>query len=279
MTREREFDFTDREFRAIRDLVSAQAGIVLSEAKRDMIYGRLVRRLRALDLDNFGAYCELLDSQDGAGEMEAFVNAVTTNLTSFFREAHHFEYLAQRLLPSLLQSRAGTRRLRIWSAGCSTGEEPYSLAMTLRDAIPRIDGWDVKILATDIDTNVLATAAAGVYGEERVRDLPQDRLRRWFRKGKGSCDGKVKVSRELQDMISFRQLNLLGAWPMRGSFDVIFCRNVVIYFDKPTQKKLFERMADQLASDGHLFIGHSESLFKVTDRFRTLGNTIYERAA
>lgn len=279
MTREREFEFTDREFRAIRDLVSAQAGIVLSEAKRDMIYGRLVRRLRALDLDNFSAYCELLDSADGAGEMEAFVNAVTTNLTSFFREVHHFEFLAQQLLPRLLKERAGTRRLRIWSAGCSTGEEPYTLAMTLRESIPRIDGWDVKILATDIDTNVLATAAAGVYGEERVRELPHERLRRWFRKGCGEHDGRVKVSVELQDMISFRQLNLLESWPMRGSFDVIFCRNVVIYFDKPTQKKLFERMADLLAPDGHLFIGHSESLFKVTDRFRTLGNTIYERAA
>jgi chemotaxis protein methyltransferase CheR len=168
------------------------------------------------------------------------------------------------------------RRIRIWSAGCSTGEEPYSIAIVLREALPSV-GWDIKILATDLDSNVLATAERGVYEWNRVKDLSESRLRRWFQKGRNAQEGWVRVAPALRDLITFRQLNLMDDWPMRGPFDLIFCRNVVIYFDKATQRVLFERYADILVERGHLFVGHSESLFKVTERFVPLGKTIYQR--
>ena len=272
---QRDFHFTDKDFTFIRALVAEKTGIVMTEAKRDLVYGRLSRRLRHLGIPRFSDYCRLLEAGD-EDELVQFVNAITTNLTSFFREAHHFDYLGGSLLPRLEKENAG-RRLRIWSAGCSTGEEPYSIAMTLREQCPRLAGRDVKILATDLDSNVLARAAAGVYDQARVEDLPRERLRRWFRKGRGGNAGTVKVSTDLRDLITFRQLNLMGSWPMKGAFDIIFCRNVVIYFDKPTQRTLFNRYADLLVEGGHLFVGHSESLFKVTDRFELIGKTVYRK--
>lgn len=274
--RTKEFHFSDREFNQVRRLVSEHTGIVLSDAKKEMIYSRLVRRLRQLNLDGFKDYIDLLTSA-GNDELVNFTNAVTTNLTSFFREPHHFEYLSHTLLPKLMRARQAERRLRVWSAGCSTGEEPYSLAMTIRESIPEASGWDVKILATDLDSNVVAKAQSGVYGLDRVADIPAPRLKRWFMRGRGEQADLVRVKPELRNMISFRQLNLLREWPMRGPFDVIFCRNVVIYFDKPTQQILFERYADIMAPDAQLFIGHSETLYNVTDRFVLLGQTIYSR--
>ena len=274
--RDREFRFTPKHFDYIRKLVSRQTGIVLADAKQNMVYSRLSRRVRTLGLDSFDEYCEVLRQGDEQ-ELVNFVNAITTNLTAFFRENHHFEFLANKLLPQLMQAKAASRRLRIWSAGCSTGEEPYSIAMVLREVIPARDDWDVKILATDLDSNVVDTAHRGVYAEERVNGLGRERLRRWFRKGHGANAGKVRVSPELQELITFKQLNLMHGWPLRGPFDLIFCRNVVIYFDKATQKVLFDRYADLLDTAGHLFIGHSESLYKVTDRFENLGNTIYRK--
>ncbi|WP_018953820.1 CheR family methyltransferase [Thioalkalivibrio sulfidiphilus] len=268
-----DFEFTDRDFRFIARFIGEHAGIVLSDAKRDLVYGRLQRRLRALGLRRFSDYCELLEQGDGE-ELEHFVNALTTNLTSFFREPHHFEYLQKDLLPRLLRERS-ERRLRIWSAGCSTGEEPYSIAMVVAETVP--EDWDVRILATDLDTNVVATAAAGRYGADRVEGISEARRRRWFLRGKGANQGMVRVRPELQELIRFRPLNLLDPWPMRGAFDIIFCRNVVIYFDKSTQRVLFDRFAGQMRPDGHLFIGHSETLHKVSERFQLLGNTIYRR--
>ncbi|WJW76814.1 protein-glutamate O-methyltransferase CheR [Thiohalobacter sp. IOR34] len=273
---EREFLFTDENFECVRRMLRDHAGIALSDAKRGMVYSRLARRLRALGLSSFADYCHLVSDGDG-DEFTHFINALTTNLTAFFREAHHFEYLTGVLLPQLRQVHARDRRLRIWSAGCSIGEEPYSIAMALREAMPDIEDWDVRILATDIDSNVIETASRGIYALERVTNLEPERLRRWFRKGRGNNAGLVKVVDALRSLISFRTLNLMHDWPMRGPFDVIFCRNVVIYFDKPTQRMLFERMAELLPIGGHLFIGHSESLFKVTDRFENLGRTIYRR--
>ena len=273
---EHEFPFTTQDFDCIRALVNQQTGIVLSETKQDLVYGRLTKRLRRLGLDSFEAYCQVLQTGDAA-EVEQLVNAITTNLTMFFREAHHFEHLATILLPALLDAKAHNRRLRLWSAGCSTGEEPYSMAMVCKEVIPATGGWDVKILATDIDSNVLATAQQGIYSAERVQGMSPQRLQRWFRKGQGGHAGLVRVLPELQQLITFRQLNLMHAWPMRGPFDVIFCRNVVIYFDKTTQRQLFERFAALLDARGHLFVGHSESLFTVTDRFELLGKTIYRR--
>lgn len=274
---ETEFEFADRDFQRIRQIINQIAGISLADGKRELVYSRLSRRLRQLGLRRFEEYCQLLETGDDDAELGEFVNALTTNLTSFFRESHHFEFLAEDLIPRLLRERNfSRRRIRIWSAGCSTGEEPYSIAMVLREMLPAV-GWDVKVLATDLDSHVLATAERGVYEWNRVRDLPETRLRRWFLKGRGSQAGMVRVAPALREMITFRRLNLMEDWPMRGAFDIVFCRNVVIYFDKPTQRVLFERFADILIEQGHLFVGHSESLFKVTERFVPLGKTIYRR--
>ncbi len=268
-----EFKFTEKDFRFIVKYIAEHAGIVLSDAKRDLVYGRLVRRLRALRLSTFSEYCDLL-IQDNEVELEHFVNALTTNLTSFFREPHHFDYLQQTVFPHLLKTKQ-KKEIRIWSAGCSTGEEPYGIAIAAAESVPA--DWDIQILATDLDSNVVAKAQQGIYNLDRVEGIENARLKRWFRKGSGSNAGKVKVSSELQELITFHQLNLLHQWPMKTLFDIIFCRNVVIYFDKETQKVLFDRYANQLVSDGHLFIGHSETMYKVCDRFSLLGHTIYQR--
>ena len=278
MNEKREFRYTDTHFRCIRDLVREHVGISMSDAKRELVYGRLARRLRRLGLDSFDQYCELL-RHGGSGELEEFTNAITTNLTAFFREPHHFDYLASTLLPDLVREKAAHKRLRIWSAGCSTGEEPYSIAMTLAETIPGLDLWDVQILATDIDSNVLATGESGIYAENRIEGLSPGRKKRWFHKGGGGNAGKVRVVPELRRLVRFRKLNLVDCWPMRGPFDIIFCRNVVIYFDKPTQTALFDRFACMLGHGCPLFIGHSESLFKVSDRFKLIGKSMYSKAA
>lgn len=272
---QRDLVFTDADFDFIRQLIVSLTGISLSEQKRELVYGRLAKRLRSLDMQSFAQYCAYVE-QD-AQELHELVNAITTNLTSFFREPYHFDYLRDTLLPELLRSNAGSRRIRIWSAGCSTGEEPYSVAMVLRDAIPAGQGWDARILATDIDSNVLARAQLGIYAEERATGIPERYLRRSFRRGQGDNAGMLRVNDEIRSLISFRQLNLMQDWPMKGPFDLIFCRNVVIYFDKPTQKRLFNRYADLLVDNGHLFIGHSETLFQICDRFTSIGRTIYRK--
>ena len=273
---DKEFKLTERDFNTIRKLVYDHTGINLSEGKRDMVYSRLAKRLRQLGLETFGDYCALLENES-SDELGNFMNSVTTNLTSFFREEHHFEYLKNELLPKLMKIRDGERTIRIWSAGCSSGEEPYSIAMTVRDVIPASSGWDVRILATDLDTNVLHHASQGIYSEDRLNGVPKEKLKRWFLKGKGDNAGKVRIAKELRDMIIFKQLNLMKAWPIKPGIDVLFCRNVVIYFDKPTQAVLFDRYANILADHGHMFIGHSETLYNVCDRFRLLGKTIYEK--
>ncbi len=275
---EGDFHFTDKDFRTIVDLLGKRAGIVLTDAKRNMVYSRLARRLRTLGLSHFKHYLEVVQDE-ASGELLHFTNALTTNLTAFFREQHHFDYLAKTLLPEVMRNNARSRKVRIWSAGCSTGEEPYSIAQTLRETIPAGSGWDTRILATDLDSNVVATADAGVYSMERVKGIPKARLSRWFLRGKNGQEGMVRVKSELREMITFQQLNLLESWPFRGPFDAIFCRNVVIYFNKQTQAKLVDRYADMMVDGGILFLGHSESLFKVTDRFELIGNTIYRKIA
>lgn len=271
----KEFPFTDRDFNYIRDLVAERTGIVLSDIKRDMVYSRVVRRIRQLDVTNFTEYCALLKSGNEQ-EMVEFTNAITTNLTSFFREPHHFEYLTKTLLPEL-KAKKHDRKIRIWSAGCSSGEEPYSIAMTVRDYFPSNSGWDIKILATDLDTEMVTKASRGIYKEDRVTGIEKKHLKKWIRKGKGKMQGNVKICSELQDIISFKQLNLMHDWPIKGSFDFMFCRNVVIYFNKETQKELFDRYANLLMPEAGLFIGHSESLNNVSDRFNSLGKTIYRK--
>jgi len=273
MSEQKEFEFTQDDFNFLRGIVTSTTGIVAPDDKYTMYYSRLARRLRTLGLADFSAYRQYLKTNLETESIE-LVNAVTTNLTSFFRESHHFDYLRDILIPEKI--RCNDYRLHIWSAGCSTGEEPYTIAITLFEAIPDPDKWDIKILATDIDSNVLKTGSNGVYDEARVANLDKALLRRYFKKGSGPNAGKVKVNPALSKYIHFKQLNLLHDWPINEKLDIIFCRNVVIYFDKETKSKLVDRFADQLVDKGMLFMGHSESLYKTTERFELLGKTIYQ---
>jgi chemotaxis protein methyltransferase CheR len=275
MMRTKDFDLSEVEFNRLRALVHAKTGISLSQAKRELVYGRLVRRLRALKLGTFGEYISLI-AEEHPGEMQEFINAITTNLTSFYRESHHFEMLTESVIPELVRANAGTRKLRIWCSACSTGEEPYTIAMALRACAPAWAGFDVRVLATDLDTNCVAHARAGVYAADRVKDLPRATIDRWF---EAEPDRKsYRVRPEIASLVTFGQLNLMDPWPIRGPLDVIFCRNVVIYFDKDAQRRLFDRMADLQREGGHLFLGHSETLFKVSTRYELIGRTVYRRA-
>ena len=273
-----DYVLTDVQFHRIRELVREHTGIALSDAKRQLVYGRLTRRLRALKLESFGEYVELLE-RGVPSELEEFTNAITTNLTSFFREPHHFEYLVSDVLPRIVAKDTGARRARIWCCAASTGEEPYSIAMVLREAQELLTGFDVKLLATDLDSAVLATGAAGVYNAERLQSVSGKRVSRFFRKGGGEQAGKFRVQDELRNLVTFKQLNLMNEWPVRGPFDAIFCRNVIIYFDKDTQRALFERMAALQRPGDILFLGHSESLYRVSDKYELVGRTIYRRNA
>jgi len=275
--KQREFEYGFQDFDRLRKLSFAHSGIRVPDDKQDMFYSRLSKRLRHLGLTRFSGYCDLLEREPGE-EFTDFINAITTNLTSFFRENHHFDYLRAKVLPGILAHNAASKRIRIWSAGCSTGEEPYSIAITLLESAPQLAGWDLRILATDLDTQVLATAASGVYPMERVQQIPEARLRRWFLKGGAGPSSKARIKPELRALIRFNQLNLMGPWRMKGPFDLIFCRNVLIYFDTETKRKLVERFAQLLAPEGHLFIGHSESLHTLTQSFRSLGHTMYRKS-
>ncbi len=276
MVRGREFNLTDRDFSYIQKLVIDKTGIVLSDAKYNMVYSRLTKRLRSLSLPDFSSYCQLLKDCSG-NEFNNFVNAITTNLTFFYREQHHFDYVINHLIPYWKKVRSKERRIRIWSAGCSTGEEPYSIAITLLEHFDDIKHWDVKILATDLDSNVVSQAKKGIYTRDRIDGLQGSLVKKWFKRGRGTHDGMVRVVPALQELITFKQLNLLESWPFYGSFDLIFCRNVLIYFNKATQKELAERYANIMQDDATLFLGHAESLFKVSQRFKSLGNTIYHK--
>lgn len=267
----------DREFDFIRHVIGENAGIVLGPNKRQLVQGRLARRLRELGLSSYAAYCDHV-RESGPEELVGLINALTTNVTSFFRENHHFEALTEYMLPEAMQRNQRSRRLRIWSAGCSTGEEPYCIAMMLAEALPASMHWDAKILATDIDSDVIAQAQRGVYRLDRLATVPLQRLRRSFRKGVGAHQGQALIHPEIARLVSFRTLNLLHAWPMRGPFDVIFCRNVMIYFDQPTRAKLVARFAAMLAPDGYLCLGHSESIHAGAAPLRLVGKTIYRKA-
>ena len=271
----REYDFTERDFEQVTKLIYAHAGISLSGNKRDMVYSRLSRRLREKGLSRFSEYLELVDGGDAA-ELQAFTNALTTNLTSFYREAHHFPILAQHLAQRWRSTR---EPLSIWCCAASTGEEPYTIAMTAIEALESSDP-QVRILATDVDTNVLAKADAGVYELDRIEPVSAERQKRFLLRGTGARSGSVKVRPELRKLITFRPQNLLDAkWPIRGPFDVIMCRNVMIYFDKDTQRAILEKFAPLLRPDGLLFAGHSESFFHAADLFKLRGKTVYELAA
>lgn len=269
----KEFDFTRADFERVRALIYRQAGISLADSKQEMVYSRLARRLRATGIQSFGKYLDDLEAGRMSEEWEAFTNALTTNLTSFFREAHHFPLLAEHALR--LRARAN-EPLTIWCSASSTGEEPYSIAMTVCEAFNTLTP-NVQIVATDIDTNVLATASEGVYGMERVEKMSQERLKRFFLRGKGRHEGMVRVRQELRQLVTFRQLNLLADnWPISGQFDAIFCRNVMIYFDKNTQRKILSRFVPLMKPHALLFAGHSENFLYVSDSLRLRGKTVYE---
>lgn len=271
----REYVLGDREFARICGLVKQITGINLGDAKRDLVYSRFSKRLRALGIASFAEYCDLVETGD-IDESDEFVNAITTNLTSFFRESHHFDFLARTVVPDILARSA--RRFRVWSAGCSTGEEPYSIAMTILEHWTSLSGWDIRILATDLDSNVVDKASAGIYDARRVESLPKQTVKRWFRSVRDSGpDASVQVDEKLRSLLVFKRLNLMDAWPMNGPFQVIFCRNTIIYFDKDTQRTLFEKMAALQQPGDYLFIGHSETLAQVTDRYRLIGQTVYQK--
>jgi chemotaxis protein methyltransferase CheR len=266
-SRVREFDFTQADFESLRTLVKEQSGITLGEAKRELVYGRVSRRLRALGLSAFADYRRMLAGPEGGAEMTEFINAVTTNLTSFFRESHHFDFLRNEYLPGRAADPRGSRRIRIWCSAASTGEEPYSIAMSVIEALPDWDRWDIRVLATDLDTNVLQTCVDGVYGEDRVRGLPKPRLDRFFDPVGDRSERRYKVKPELASMISFRQLNLMHPLPMKGPIDIVFCRNVIIYFDQPARRSVLRRIHEQMRPGAWLLLGHSESLLGVTADF------------
>jgi chemotaxis protein methyltransferase CheR len=271
----REFAFSDADFRALAQLAYDYAGISLSDSKRNLLYSRLSRRLRQLKLDSFVDYRAYLDTH--SAELEGFINSISTNHTKFFREAHHFEHLRSHVvLPFAQGLRTGaSRRLRIWSAGCSSGEEPYTIAVVLKREIQDLALRDVKILATDIDTDVLGKAARGAFTVNATDDVPRV-YQEFFRR---AGDDKVSVDDDVREAIAFRRLNLMEDWPFRGPFDAIFCRNVMIYFDAQTKTKLVERFTRMIRPGGWLYIGHSESLIGTHPGLQSVGRTIYRRTA
>ena len=269
----REFPFSDADFQRIRKLIYREAGISLNETKKDMVYGRLVRRIRELKLSGFAAYLDVLESMANKREFEQFVNALTTNLTFFFREEHHFPILAEHLKTKLA---AGRQDIKIWCAASSTGEEPYSLGMTAMESLHGQAG-KVSILATDLDTSVLETGRQGIYPDDKVARLPAGFAARYFDR---CADGNYQAKLPLRNMINFTRLNLIESqWASAGSqYDAIFCRNVMIYFDRDTQLAILKRFAPLLKPDGLLFVGHSENFYFASDYFHLRGKTVYELA-
>jgi chemotaxis protein methyltransferase CheR len=271
-----EITLSDREFSRVQQRVYKVAGISLSDAKRTLVVSRLSKIVKALGLDSFDAYIDQLERQQNDKNNQDFINALTTNLTRFWREDHHFDHLVP-YVQGLMNGRPrtgpdGRPRLRIWSAGCSTGQEPYTIALTLLSALPELRRWDFKILATDIDTNVLAKAAQGVYPEADLAGLSSQRMALFEKSG----GGMVRIPISARNLIAFKPLNLITPWPVKGPFDAIFCRNVAIYFDKPTQSDVFSRFGKVLAPEAFLYIGHSENLGSGGGGFKLVGKTIYQ---
>jgi chemotaxis protein methyltransferase CheR len=267
-----EFQFTGEDFRTIAATLHAAAGIALPESKATLVYSRLAKRLRALGLESFREYCALVTGQDGLDERQQMIVALTTNVTRFFREPHHFEHLKETVLPPLL---AGARRgasVRIWSAGCSNGQEAYSIGLTILSLMPDAPDFDVRILATDIDVNMLAEGRAGTYPAQAVAPVPGELRARWFERAGDSW----RASEPLRRLVTFNELNLIGDWPMRRQFQAIFCRNVVIYFEEETQSRVFNRFVPLLSPEGRLYIGHSERVCgPAAAHFETDGVTTY----
>ena len=278
-TSREEFTFSERDFQMISELANARYGLFLQPSKKALVHSRLAKRLRALNLDSFEAYCDLLQRSEGDAEQTHLLSALTTNVTHFFREAHHFAYLKDKIAPILAAKAKSGAPVRLWSAACSTGQEAYSIAATLLDAEPGLDRFDVKILATDIDPKVVETARIGRYPTEQIAAIP-DPWRRVLTRGASDRSADFTMDNTLKSMISFGELNLIADWPMQRSFDVIVCRNAAIYFDKSTQARLWQRFAKALGDDAHLMIGHSERLRGPAEAlFKSVGITTYQKQA
>ena len=271
---EGEFVFTAEDFRHIAQTLHAHAGIALSEGKAALVYSRLAKRLRVLGLRSFRDYCALIEGVEGVDERQAMTAALTTNVTRFYREPHHFDHLRDQVMPELAARARAGGRVRLWSAACSNGQEPYSMALTVLDVLPEAADLDVRILATDIDPNMVAEGAAGVYSEELLSPVPASG-RKHFEPVAGR-PGLFSADATLRRLVAFRELNLIGDWPMRGRFDVIFCRNVVIYFDDATQEMVWSRFTPMMAPGATLYIGHSERVSgPATSQLQTCGLTAY----
>ena len=263
----------DKEFSLLREVVFKESGINLTERKKALMHSRLMKRLRELNIDNYKMYYEYLNN-NYQEEIINLINCITTNKTDFFREPKHFNFLGEVAFPAL--EKRNKNKVRIWSAGCSTGEEPYSIAITFAEYFKNKHMPDVKILATDIDTNVLEKAMSGIYKEENLEEVDNSILKRHFLTGRGENRGLFVIKESIKNMISFRRLNLLAeAYPMKGLFDIIFCRNVIIYFDKETKDEVINKFYNYLTDDGYFFAGHSESLSNYSGKYFLIGNTIY----
>lgn len=272
-----EIAFSDADFRSVAALAQARFGLNLSEAKKPLVQSRLTKRLRAREIDNFPAYLALLDRREEEEERRALVSVLTTNVTSFFREAHHFDMLRETCLPPLLEDLRSGGRLRLWSAGCSSGQEAYSMAMTLLELDPAAAEHDLRILATDIDPQIIDRARRGLYPPEEASGLPGPCRARWTEETGPA--GALSMAPTLRGLITFAELNLMDPWPFQGPFDIIFCRNVAIYFNQQTQAQLWQRFAGMLAPGGYLFIGHSERLTgPATQALSVTGITSYRKA-
>lgn len=272
-----EYAFTAKDLSFISDIMRSDTGIVLSESKASLVYSRLAKRIRKLGLSGFAEYCSLVKTPEGEEERKEMMAALTTNVTSFFREPHHFEHLKTKILPDLIRRAKAGERIRMWSAACSSGPEPYSMALTLLQLLPDANNYDIRILATDIDRNILAIASAGIYEEALLSPVSADMRHSWF-KSMDDQSGRYQVKDELRSLISFKQLNLIGSWPMKGAFQVIFCRNVVIYFDNETQERLWSRFVPLLEGGGALYVGHSERISGSASTYvRNDGVTTYRK--
>lgn len=276
----RSFDpaLSDAEFRQIAMILRDEAGLHLADTKIGMVHSRLVKRLRAIGVDTFEQYCGLIQDRHGNGERRRMVAALTTKLTRFFRESHHFEHLAGSALPSLVSLARRGKRVRLWSAGCSTGQEPYSIAMTILSLMPDAGAYDIRILATDIDPDALEVGARGEYSSADAEHVPLAYRHRWIGPAADPDSDVWRISDEARKLVSFRELNLVGSWPMKGTFDAIFCRNVVIYFDDQTQTSLWKRLCNALSPGGLLYIGHSERIDLAVGPFNNVGVTTYRLA-
>lgn len=270
------FKFTDGDFRQIARILNAEAGIYLSDAKAPFVYSRLTKRLRALGIDSFQDYCALIASNAGDQERRQMIAALTTNVTRFFREPHHFDHFRKNIVERLTPSLRKGGRLRVWSSACSNGQEPYSIAMSIFSQLPDADALNIRVLATDIDSHMIAAAVAGEYSDDVVSAVPDEQRRKWFHSVNG---GMFRVDAKLASIVAFRELNLIGNWPMKGKFDAIFCRNVAIYFEERTQQQIWSRFVPLLNPGGVLYIGHSERISgPASDQLIADGVTTYRLA-